>query len=63
MKTRKARVVKSEPRISVPADPSLLKLIRHEKAETGATLIEIVNTRLGKSYKDHPKLVLEAVSA
>jgi hypothetical protein len=67
MKTRKSRVAKperkSERRISVPGDESVLKKIHREKAETGATLIEIVNTRLGRSYEDHPKFANVLVSA
>jgi hypothetical protein len=55
--------VVTEPRISVPGDPSVLKKLRMEKAETGLSFIEIVNTRLAKSYADMPRFPYESVSA
>jgi hypothetical protein len=57
------KTASSEPRISVPGDPAVMRKLRYEKLDTGLSYIEIVNARLAKSYEDDPRFPYESISA
>ena len=61
MAPRRKRKPADEPRkLSVFADPKLLRRVRQEKVDTGCSIGEIVNARLARSYEESPELMASA---